>query len=99
MPIQRVRQEPACPLLCRAILRFCRQVAGQGVEQRSYALLPSSELFTGRSILWLGPRHLAPACYEAVAQAFEPMSKPLSRPAVILVIALNSAARFISQRR
>ena len=46
VPVQSVREEPAGPLLGGAILRLCRQVASQGIEQHGNALLMSCDFFT-----------------------------------------------------
>ena len=50
MPVQGVSEEPARGLLGRAVLGFCRQIPSQRVEQCSYALLVSGNLFARRRI-------------------------------------------------
>ena len=99
MPIQGVSEEPARGLPGGAVLGLCWQILSQRVKQRSHTLLVSGNLFARRCIFCFRPRDLRSAGNNPGTEVFEPMAKPFGRYAIIFVIALNDAARFVGESR
>src|SRR5919106_1821364 len=89
VPVEQVRNPPACPLFRRAVRSFQKYIGEQSLPQGRNAPFPFAHRLRGFGFLWSWPGDIDPLLRESLPLLFQPVAQPERRYTIFPVVALD----------